>query len=164
MINVFHGTSHSSYEKILKNGLTLGNSFIHGKMHGDAIYATTRKEWAEKFGPDVIEFSVDTEDFFYIEDDDYAKLYDSFTNEFVEPYETISAYIYNKQFAEIHNLSAGDNRKNMKSFIKETEFKIGSQLQEMITSKGYKGIVIESKDSNGPFRDLTIYDLSCISM
>jgi hypothetical protein len=164
VIDVFHGTSHSNYEKILEKGLTLGNSFTHGKKHGDAIYATTRKHWAEKFGPNLIEFSVDTDDFFYIEDDDYAKLYDSFTNEFVQPYETISAYIYNKQFAEIHNLSEGDNRKNIKSFIRETEFQIGSLLQERLTSKGYKGIVIASKDSKGPFCDLTIYDLSCISM
>lgn len=164
MIDVFHGTSTTNYEKILDKGLTLGTSFSHGKKHGDAIYATTRKHWAKKFGPNIIEFRVNTDHFLFIEDEDYAKLYDSFTNEFVQPYETISAYIYHKQFDKIRNLSEVNNRTNIKLFIRDTEFKIGSLLREMITSNGYKGIVISSEDSKGPFFDLTIYDLSCISM
>ncbi len=163
VIDVFHGTSTTNYEKILAEGMTLGTSFSHGKKHGDAIYATTRKHWAKKFGANIIEFSVNTDQFFYIKDDDYAKLYDSITNEYVQPYETMSKYIYHKQFKAIHNLS-DDNRLQLKSFIRDTEFKIGSVLREMLTSKGYKGIVIASEDSKGPFYDLTIYDLSCISM
>ena len=164
MIDVYHGTSHSNYKKILEEGLILGTSFSHGKKHGDAIYATTRKHWAKKFGSAIIAFHVNTDQFLYIKDDDYAKLYDSFTNEYVQPYETMSAYVYHKQFDQIHNLTENNNRTEIKSFIRDTEFQIGISLKEMLTSKGYKGIVIASKDSKGPFFDLTIYDLSCINM
>lgn len=164
MIDVFHGTSLSNYEKILEEGLVLGTSFSHGKKHGDAIYATTRKHWAKKFGTNIIKFSVNTDHFLCIKDKDYAKLYDEFTNEFVHPYETMSAYVYHKQFKNIHNLAEDNNRKKIKQFIRETEFQIGILLKEMLTTKGYKGIVISSEDSKGPFLDLTIYDLSCISM
>lgn len=162
MIKAYHGTTLSSKEQIVEYGFNLGTTFHFGKMNGDAIYASTSKDWAEKFGSEIIHLNIDTRDFLYLDKDEYLQLYDQFMSKIIFPYHSMKSYLYNLLYSQIHDLDANNNRNSIKEFIRNTEYRIGIHLKKYIIQNGYKGMIIQSskKDSS----EITIYDTNEITI
>ena len=78
------------------------------------------------------------------------------------PHKTIKEYMYDALYEKIHNLD-NKNRVFMKKYIRDLEYRIGNVLQELLMSKGYKGIVISHSDHKGYYEEITIYDLTSIT-
>ena len=150
-----------NHESIMDNGLNLDTNFNFGKQNGDAIYATTRKTLAQKFGNSIITVKVDTAEFLEVTHEEYQDLYNSVASDLIYPHKTIKAYMYDVLYEKIHNLS-NNNRVYMKKYIRDLEYNIGNMLQELLMNRNYKGIVISHNDHLGYYEEITIYDLSCI--
>ena len=150
-----------NHESIMDNGLNLDTNFNFGKQNGDAIYATTRKTLAQKFGNSIITFKVDADEFLEVTQEEYHDLYNSVASDLIYPHKTIKAYMYDVLYDKIHNLS-NNNRTFMKEYIRDLEYNIGNMLQELLMNRNYKGIVISHNDHLGYYEEITIYDLSCI--
>lgn len=145
----------------MDNGLNINTNFHFGKQNGDAIYATTRKTLAQKFGNSIISFKVDTDEFLHVTHEEYQQLYNSVASDIIYPHQTIKAYMYDALYEKIHNLNQ-NNRTFMKKYIRDLEYNIGNILQELVMKKDYKGIVISHNDHLGYYEEITIYDLKCI--
>lgn len=162
MIKAYHGTTLSSKEQIVAQGFNLGTAFHFGKMNGDAIYASTNKNWAEKFGSEIIHLNIDTSDFLYLNKMEYNQLYDQFMTKIIFPYSSMKSYLYNLLYKQIHDLDAENNRNSIRVFIRNTEYQIGIQLKEYVIQNGFKGMIIQSHKEDSS--EITIYDTDEITI
>lgn len=145
----------------MDNGLNLNTNFHYGKQNGKAIYATTKKTLAQKYGKNIITFKVNTDEFLHITHEEYQDLYNSVASDIIFPHLTVKAYMYEVLYDKIHNLNH-INRTFMKEYIRDIEYNIGNMLQELLMSQNYRGIVINHYNQRGYYEEITIYDLNCI--
>ena len=96
-MRAFHGTTPENKVNILKEGFRFDTVLQQGKLFGDAIYFTTRRERAMDFGIAIIEVEINTNNFMFICNKvEYDDFFNKFVQEALHPFRSIEEYIFDK--------------------------------------------------------------------
>lgn len=163
-MKAYHGTTKENKESILKDGFRIDIPPRKGRMHGDAIYLTTRKKWAKEFGDSIVEVEINDDylEYFY-DGEEYWNLWEDFMRETLYPFQTIEEYIFDKM-AIFKELSFEEMKVRVDSIYQDAEYRIGSAFKEYFINRGIKGFAVLFSDKKPEYFDVTVYDMSILKV
>lgn len=167
-MKAYHGTSQENKNSILNFGFRFDTELHKGKLFGDAIYFTTRREHAKNFGNSIIEVEIDVENFMFIyEKEEYDDFFDYFVRDALSPYNSIEEYVFEKFIAskqKYEELSCNELSNLLNPIFKSAEYIVGTAIRTHLITEGYNSLGLLMGDADIDYYELTVYDKKLIKI